>query len=159
MSNETIEFTGIMIKHSPVIKKNDVFANLQIKTSEVGAIRTFVKPFQNAGVEGLSDLFKEEYLPWNKMNIPLGEYNLYYKVVFEGVEFDAKLVNIAVNNKRVKESSVTDYLLTFDKCIEENDAKVSYYIKHKEEDENGKMQLVQYPVTLESIEGMPGTNI
>ncbi len=157
--SDTIQFSGIMVKHSPVIKKNDVFANLQIKTSEVGAIRTFMQPFQKAGVEGIVDLFKEEYLPWNKINMPLSEYNLYYKVVFEGVEFDAKLVNIAVSNKRVKDSSVTEYILSFDKCIESNDANVSYYIKRKEEDENGKMQLIQYPVTLESIEGMPGTNI
>lgn len=157
--SDMIEFSGIMLKHAPVVKKNDVFASVQIKTSERGPIRTFVKPFQEAGVEGLVDLFKEETLPWNKMTLPLNDYDLYYSVTFDNVKFDAKLINIAVTTKKIKDASVTDYVLSFTKCIETNDSNVSYYIKHKEENEEGKMELVEYPIHLEKIDGMPGTNL
>lgn len=157
--SDTIEFTGIMLKHAPIVKKNDVFANVQIKTTEFGAIRTFIRPFQMAGIEGSLDLFKESSLPWNKLNIPVSDYDLYYNIKFDSVNFDAKLINISVNTKQVKDSSVTDYILSFNKCIEASDSNVSYYIKHKEEDENGKMKLVEYNVKLDQIDGMPGTNL
>jgi hypothetical protein len=79
----------------------------------------------------------------------------YYHIEFDEIEFFARLNSIQVTRKTAEGIDTFDYTINFIKEVgaDNSDAIVaSTYLKHKEENEDGKMILMEYPVLVKIAE-------
>lgn len=130
----------------------DIFWTIQLKVTEETSIRTFPKQFGND--IDFNGAFDQSAVndAWNKVNVPVADYNLNYNLTFGELLFEAKLMNISAVRKLTKEDVwMTEYTVTLT-CDPDKDTikKLAYYVKHKEEDpETGKKVLMTYNTILE----------
>ena len=91
----TIRFDSVMTKFQPNIKKEDVYVMFQLKVNEDSTIRSLPQQFKKQ--IDLSNIFSASASNdnWDKVNIPLTDYRMKYTVDFAGMQFEAKLENIA----------------------------------------------------------------
>jgi hypothetical protein len=90
---------------------------------------------------------------FNKINIPAEDYNLTYKVNLGELEFNAKLESINASVKHTKEGTAfTEYNLNFIKSLDKDvDTKLSYFLKLKETDEEGKKRIKWIDTTMTEV--------
>lgn len=157
-----------MTKFQTVNNNNNFSMVIQLKCIEDSSIRTLPQEFKEDF--DFTELFQQLVIndKWDKINLPLTDYNLKYDVEFADVLFTAKLDSItAVNKKRKKKApqidgapdgddivSITaEYVLNFTKEVDNNlDTKISLYLNRKEVDEEGKMYPAKYQTILTKLD-------
>lgn len=154
----TLRFNSIMTKFQPVIKGEDLYTTFTLKVIEETSIHSLPQQFKSQ--IDLGDCFAQSSVNdcWDKINIPVNEYRLKYKVTFDVKEFEAKLENIAAV-KKVDKTGVptTEFTLTFVKELDKDlDPILSLYLKRKEDDPEAstkgkklKKKLIQFNTVLE----------
>jgi hypothetical protein len=145
-------FPAVLTKHTHFYEEDDVFVKFSIRFINEGDIQTFIDSFDQKVTGG--DLKRNFDYPiiWKKIVLDTTDYEkTHFKVQFDEVEFDADLIEIAVNKKSKKGVVTFEYIMTFIKDVgEENEDSrfAKSYLKYKEEDENGKKKLIEFDVTL-----------
>lgn len=145
-------FPAILTKHTHYYDADDVFVKLSMKFNNEGDIQTFIDSFDQKVAGGSLKNNFQYPIAWKKIVLDTTDYEKTHMTVeFDEVQFEADLVEIAVNRKLKKGVEVFEYILTFVKDVgEENEDSrfAKTYLKYKEEDENGKKKLVEFDVTL-----------
>ena len=138
---DTIRFSSTMTKISSNIKKEDVYVCFTLKILEDSSVRTFPGQFHTIDLSVFDSIATNDV--FNKINIPAEDYNIEYKINLGDLEFNAKLESINANIKHSKDGTAyTEYNLNFVKSLDkEVDTKLSYFLKLKETDEEGKKHL------------------
>ena len=142
---------GVMTKHLHAHKGEQVLSKVSIKHTNEGDVQSFLDSFEDAlGNNNFKQLFKFP-VRWKKMAIDTSDYEKnHFRVNFDEIEFDANLVEISITRKVKNGLDVFEYLLTFLKDVESEDTSIAVaYLNRKEENEDGKKVIVQYPVKLE----------
>ena len=150
---DTIRFSSTMTKISSNIKKEDVYACFTLKVIEDSSVRTFPGQFHTIDLGVFDSVATNDV--FNKINIPAEDYNISYKITFGGLEFGAKLESINATVKHTKDGSAyTEYNLNFIKSLDKDiDTKLSYFLKLKEADEEGKKHIKWIDTAMEEDEG------
>lgn len=145
---DTIRFSSTMIKISSTIKKEDVFVSFTLKVLEDSSVRTFPGQFHTIDLSVFDSMATNDV--FNKINIPADDYNITYKVNLGDLEFDAKLESLNATVKHTKDGTAyTEYNLNFVKSLDKDvDTKLSYFLKLKETDEEGKKRIKWIDTTL-----------
>ena len=84
----TVRFDSVMIKFAPQIKKEDVFVMFQLKVTEDSTVRGLPQQFKKQIDLGNVFSTAANQDVWDKVNIPLGEYRMKYKIEFADQTFD-----------------------------------------------------------------------
>lgn len=150
----TVRFSSTMTKFNVNVKNEDIFVTFQLKVVEDSTTRGLPQQFK-AQID-LSDVFQSLAVNdvWDKVNIPVNEYRMKYKVTFDSQVFEAKLENIAASIKKDKSGvPFTEYVMTFYKELDkEQDTALSLYLKRKDENpETGKKEITWFETVLEEI--------
>ena len=145
-------FQAVMTKYSHVNKENQVFVIVAIKHVSEGDVQSFLDSFEKSvGTDNYKPLFSYP-VRWKTIKIDTSDYEKnYFEVGFADFAFDAQLVEIAVVRKNKNGSDIFEYTMTFLKDVGNNneDAIIaSTYLKHKEENEDGKMVIQEFDVDL-----------
>lgn len=145
---DTIRFSSTMTKISSTIKKEDVFVSFTLKVLEDSSVRTFPGQFHTIDLSVFDSMATNDV--FNKINIPADDYNITYKVNLGDLEFDAKLESLNATVKHTKDGTAyTEYNLNFVKSLDKDvDTKLSYFLKLKETDEEGKKRIKWIDTTL-----------
>jgi hypothetical protein len=146
------QFNGILNKYTtmPPSGDNEPCVQVVIKHTNAGDIQSLMGHFEKAlDTKNIQSVFAYPVM-WSKMIFDVSDYHPnYYLVEFDEMEFNAKLQKIEVSKKLDEGIDVFEYNFHFKKEISDGDSKNAYiYLKHKEEDEDGKKVLVEYPVTI-----------
>lgn len=149
---DTIRFSSTMTKISSNIKKEDVFVCFTLKVLEDSSVRTFPGQFHTIDLSVFDSMATNDV--FNKINIPTDDYNIEYKVNLGDLEFNAKLESINANVKHTKDGTAyTEYNLNFIKSLDKDvDTKLSYFLKLKETDEEGKKRIKWIDTTMTEVE-------
>ena len=149
---DTIRFSSTMTKISSNIKKEDVYVCFTLKVVEDPSVRTFPGQFHTIDLGVFDSIANNDV--FNKINIPAEDYNLTYKVNLGELEFNAKLESINASVKHTKEGTAfTEYNLNFIKSLDKDvDTKLSYFLKLKETDEEGKKRIKWIDTTMTEVE-------
>ena len=149
---DTIRFSSTMTKISSNIKKEDVFVCFTLKVLEDSSVRTFPGQFHTIDLSVFYSMATNDV--FNKINIPADDYNIEYKVNLGDLEFNAKLESINANVKHTKDGTAyTEYNLNFIKSLDKDvDTKLSYFLKLKETDEEGKKRIKWIDTTMTEVE-------
>lgn len=145
---DTIRFSSTMTKISSTIKKEDVFVSFTLKVLEDSSVRTFPGQFHTIDLSVFDSMATNDV--FNKINIPAEDYNIEYKINLGDLEFNAKLESINANVKHTKDGTAyTEYNLNFVKSLDKDvDTKLSYFLKLKETDEEGKKRIKWIDTTM-----------
>jgi hypothetical protein len=151
---DKIRFSSTMTKISSNIKKEDVYVFFTLKVVEDTSVRTFPSQFHTIDLGVFDSIANNDV--FNKINIPADDYNLSYKIKFDELEFSAKLESINATVKHTKDGTAyTEYNLNFVKSLDkEIDTKLSYFLKLKEADEEGKKHIKWIDTTMTEDEGV-----
>lgn len=156
----TIKFSGSIKGFKLVTKGEDGYWVLQIECVEDTSIRTF--PNQFRGDIDFNGAFDSSAAndAWNKVNLPVADYNIKYNIQFSEISEEVKLTNIAATRKIIKGTEnvwMTVYMLTFICDPEKDNIKsLAWFTNRKEIDpETGKKAFAVYDVTLEPMESEP----
>lgn len=149
---DTIRFSSTMTKISSNIKKEDVFVCFTLKVLEDSSVRIFPGQFHTIDLSVFDSMATNDV--FNKINIPADDYNIEYKVNLGDLEFNAKLESINANVKHTKDGTAyTEYNLNFIKSLDKDvDTKLSYFLKLKETDEEGKKRIKWIDTTMTEVE-------
>ena len=151
----TLKFSSTMTKFQPIIKKENVIVCFQLKVVEDTSVRTFPQQFRSQiDLMPVFDVNATQDV-WSKMNIPVSDYRMNYKITFGDKTFNGKLEQIDATRKEAKDGTwSTEYILTFVKELENDlDTNLSSMLKYKAVDpETGKKQLVWFDTTLEEVQ-------
>lgn len=149
---DTIRFSSTMTKISSNIKKEDVFVCFTLKVLEDSSVRTLPGQFHTIDLSVFDSMATNDV--FNKINIPADDYNIEYKVNLGDLEFNAKLESINANVKHTKDGTAyTEYNLNFIKSLDKDvDTKLSYFLKLKETDEEGKKRIKWIDTTMTEVE-------
>ena len=149
---DTIRFSSTMTKISSNIKKEDVFVCFTLKVLEDSSVRTFPGQFHTIDLSVFDSMATNDV--FNKINIPADDYNIEYKVNLGDLEFNAKLESINANVKHTKDGTAyTEYNLNFIKSLDKDvDTKLSYFLKLKETDEEGKKRIKWIDTSMTEVE-------
>ena len=150
---DKIRFSSTMTKISSNIKKEDVYVFFTLKVVEDTSVRTFPSQFHTIDLGVFDSIANNDV--FNKINIPADDYNLSYNIKFDELEFGAKLESINATVKHTKDGTAyTEYNLNFVKSLDkEIDTKLSYFLKLKEADEEGKKHIKWIDTTMTEGEG------
>ena len=109
-------------------------------------------------LQGINDIFETNNISTfadapSKLKIAL-DLNLPLVVKFDQVEFDAVLIGVGLSKKESNKGIVFNYEMKFEKELEkEMDSVLGVnYLKRKEENAKGKMELVSYTISLKKQE-------
>ena len=151
---DKIRFSSTMTKISSNIKKEDVYVFFTLKVVEDTSVRTFPSQFHTIDLGVFDSIANNDV--FNKINIPADDYNLSYNIKFDELEFSAKLESINATVKHTKDGTAyTEYNLNFVKSLDkEIDTKLSYFLKLKEADEEGKKHIKWIDTTMTEDEGV-----
>jgi hypothetical protein len=146
------EFRGILTKYTniPPSGDNEPCVQIVIKHTNYGDIQRLMGHFEKAlDTTHIQNVFAYPVM-WSKMTFDVANYHPnYYLVEFDEMEFHARLQKIEVTKKNVEGIDSFEYNFHFKKEISDEDGKTAYiYLKHKEEDDDGKKVLVEYPTTI-----------
>lgn len=150
------EFNAVMTKHSFVVINNATMVEVALKYSNAGDVQSFMEPFERElKTTNIQNVF-DYPVRWSKMTFDVSDYDPnYYHIEFDEIEFFARLTSIQVTRKTAEGIDTFDYTINFVKEVgaDNSDAIVaSTYLKHKEENEDGKMILMEYPVLVKLAE-------
>ena len=151
---DKIRFSSTMTKISSNIKKEDVYVFFTLKVVEDTSVRTFPSQFHTIDLGVFDSIANNDV--FNKINIPAEDYNLSYNIKFDELEFGARLESINATVKHTKDGTAyTEYNLNFVKSLDkEIDTKLSYFLKLKEADEEGKKRIKWIDTTMTEDEGV-----
>ena len=151
---DTIRFSSTMTKISSNIKKEDVYVFFTLKVVEDTSVRTFPSQFHTIDLGVFDSIANNDV--FNKINIPAEDYNLSYNIKFDELEFGARLESINATVKHTKDGTAyTEYNLNFVKSLDkEIDTKLSYFLKLKEADEDGKKRIKWIDTTMTEDDGV-----
>ncbi len=146
------EFQGVLTKYTTIPPSGDSepCVQLVIKHTNSGDVQNLMKHFEQAlSTTNIQSMFAYPVM-WSKLVFDVADYDPnYYLVEFDELEFNAKLQKIEVSRKTEEGIDTFDYLFHFKKEISDIDGKTAYiYLKHKEENEDGKKVLMEYPVLI-----------
>lgn len=146
------EIQGILTKYTNVPPSGDNEACVQvvIKHTSSGDVQNLMSHFEKAlDTTNIQSMF-EYPVRWSKLVFDVSDYDPnYYLVEFDEMEFNARLQKIEVTRKTEEGIDSFDYNFHFKKEISDSDGKNAYiYLKHKEENEDGKKVLMDYPVLI-----------
>ena len=149
---DTIRFSSTMTKISSNIKKEDVYVCFTLKVVEDTSVRSFPGQFHTIDLGVFDSIANNDV--FNKINIPAEDYNLTYKVNLGELEFNAKLESINASVKHTKEGTAfTENNLNFIKSLDKDvDTKLSYFLKLKETDEEGKKRIKWIDTTMTEVD-------
>lgn len=152
----TITCDSFLNSFKIVKQGEDTFWMVQLKVVEETSIRTFPKQF------GTDIDFRETFEScaandtWDKVNFPVADFSLDYKLTFGDISFNATLVNISAIRKYNKKEDrwSTEYTLSLICDPEKEEIKrLMYYVKRKDVDpDTGKKVLVPFNTVLEEYE-------
>lgn len=151
---DKIRFSSTMTKISSNIKKEDVYVFFTLKVVEDTSVRTFPSQFHTIDLGVFDSIANNDV--FNKINIPAEDYNLSYNIKFDELEFGARLESINATVKHTKDGTAyTEYNLNFVKSLDkEIDTKLSYFLKLKEADEEGKKRIKWIDTTMTEDDGV-----
>jgi hypothetical protein len=144
------DWSGYMTKFGHAKKDETVCVTFTLKHVNEGEIQSFLNSFEK---ELATNNFKQLFefpVRWKKLVIDTSDYEKrHFNVEFDEIEFKATLLEISITRKVKNGMDVFEYLLNFAKDVEVEDATAAVtYLNNKEENEDGKKVLVEYPVTL-----------
>lgn len=153
-------FAGILHKytnHGPS-KDEDAYVEVAIKHTCVGDVQSLMKHFEKE--LSVSDVQKYFNYPVKLKKFTLEAEDIhplthdnYYSIEFDEMQFYAKFLKLDVTRKFDNGTDVFDYTFVFKKEICVDDSKnVLSYLKHKEENEDGKLVLVEYTTLINLAE-------
>lgn len=148
-------FTATMTKHSFVVKNDNVFVCLAIKHTSIGDVQHFLESFEKELKTTNIDTIMSYPVRWSKTTIDTDDYDQYMEVEFADIVFVAKLTSINISRSTKDGSDVFDYILNFRKDVEgdnKDSITAKTYLKYKEENEDGKKVIVQFPVGMKLTE-------
>jgi hypothetical protein len=150
------QFLGVMTKHTHAYIDNEVFVKIGIKHTDVGDIQTFLSSFEEKlSATNVKSLF-EYPVRWKKIVIDTSDYEKNtFLVGFDEIEFDAQLQEIHVTRKNRHGLDSFEYTLHFLKEVgrdNEDSTIAKTYLKYKEENEEGKLVIKEFPVDLELLD-------
>jgi hypothetical protein len=142
-----VSFDSTLTNFKLIRKGEDVYWQLQLKAVESSSVRTITQQFKNdIDFNGAIDPNATRDA-WDKLNIPVLNYNLTYDLQFSELELEAKLVNILLTRKEGKDGIwTTEYVFTLN-CDPDKDMikALALYVKRKETDtETGKKYVAAY---------------
>lgn len=149
-------FTGHLIKHTFRNAEGNVYTEMAIKTVATGDLQLMGGWISKAleAAKGtpvnIAHLFTAPIM-WKRIVIDLE--NLHTEpvaVAFDEMEFEANLRSLTVSVKVKGDMVSFDYTLALSKESDtEFDTKfATTYLKYKEEDENGKKKIVNFPIEI-----------
>lgn len=149
---DNIRFSSTMTKISSTIKKDDVYVSFTLKVVEDTSVRSLPNQFHTIDL-GVFDKNASNDV-FNKINIPAEDYSITYDVTLGDMGFKAKLESINATVKRTKDGTAyTEYNLNFVKPLEKDvDTRLSYFLKLKETDEEGKKRIKWVATTLDEVD-------
>jgi hypothetical protein len=139
-------FTGVLSKFGAKVQDEDVISEFVISHAS-----------KNQSSEDFLDTFSEKFHSnigkclndpeWDSIKFSVNFPNMIIK--FDEMEIKADLVGIRISQKDTAKDHIVKYDLTFVKKQEKDvDIHFSTYLKHKDEDENGKKSLTLYDVEI-----------
>lgn len=140
-------FTGILSSFKPVVTKDgDVVKEVVIThTSKNEPDQDFLDGFDEEFQTNVERCLNNPQ--WD--NIKFSHIIPGLRIKFDGdaVEFEAKMVGLKITQKETPKDLIFKYDIVFHKEQDKDmDTFFENYIKHKEEDEDGKMYLVEYDI-------------
>lgn len=168
MSNKTLNlnFSGVLMKHSSVRKKENVLVQSQIKCCDAAEVRDIVRELDKYGVENLAACVPATDIPWSpKLPVPLNDYDIYVEVLFGadvytgegGEKFKAKLTDISFVYKPRGDESVLECTLSLLKNPDEDIGDTRFnniYWKYKDVNPvTFKKELKPFAVQMTQIDG------
>lgn len=154
------EFRGILLKYTtvPPSGDNEPCVHVVIKHTSDGDVQTLMKHFEkgldiNTNHENFQGPFTYP-ITWSKIAFDVSDFRPnYYEIEFDEMIFHGRLQKIEVTQKREDGIGSFEYQFHFKKEINDGDSKMAYmYLKHKEENEDGKKELVEYPVLINLVD-------
>ena len=150
-------FTGILKKFGNFRTVDDVVVvKLSIKHSNEGSVQTFLDSFvKKLAIDGIDNNFTFP-VRWKKLVFDVSDFiNKTYLVKFDEVEFKADLDEISITHKFANGNELFDYNLSFTKEPSKDNLDLviaEAYLNYKEENDAGKKEFYDFPVTMELIE-------
>ena len=155
MLNKTIK--SMLTKYTtlpPSSKKEEASIQFVIKHSNSGDVQELMTTFEKGlKTENIQSVFKYPIM-WSHISFDVSDYepNM-YKIEFDEMVLEAKLVKIDVSRKTKDGIDDFEYNFHFNKPISDDDGKMSYiYLRRKEENDEGKKSYVLYDVKIELAE-------
>jgi len=145
-----INWQGVMTRHLHAKADEDVYSKVSIKHTNEGDMQSFLNSFEDTlETNNFKQLFTFP-VRWKKLGIDTSDYEKNHFIVdFDSVQFTARLVDIAITRKCKNGIDIFEYVLSFMKEVENEDTSIAVaYLNRKEEDEDGKKNIVEYDVKL-----------
>lgn len=139
-------FSGVLSKYGGKVIDGDVYIEFVIThTSKNEPEQEFLNSFDEEFSTNLSSHFRNPL--WNSIKFPTSKD---FTVKFDQMDkFNATLSELKVSQKEKNDEVVFKYDLVFFKRQKKDiDDVLASYLKHKEENEDGKNVLVEYDVEL-----------
>lgn len=163
MANKlSMECTGILMKLQSAKIRENILSQVQIKCTDRVEISEIFKALEGYGVENLRATLPALDIPWNKMTVPVDDYGIFLDIKFgvdpytgePGAVFKAKLMSMNLVRKTDKENNtIVECCFNFLKNEDAYDIDTRFmFLKHKEEDENGKKKLKLFGVKMDTCE-------
>lgn len=146
-----VSFESTLNNFKLIRKGEDVYWQMQLKVVEDSSVRSIPQQFKNdIDFNGAFDVNASRDA-WDKLTIPVADYNLTYQMNFSELEIEAKLVNISATRKEGNDGIWrTEYIFSFN-CDPDKDMikSLALYVKRKETDpESGKKFVATYHTEL-----------
>lgn len=146
------EFYGVMTKHTHAFIDNEVFVKIGIKHTNVGDVQSFLSSIEDKlNIKNIKPLFAYP-VRWKKLVIDTSDYEKNtFDVSFDEITFQATLNDIQISRKTKDGTDIFEYTLNFRKEVgvdNEDSVTAKTYLKYKEENEDGKMVIKEFPVEL-----------
>jgi len=136
------EFEATLSKFGYAIKDGDVKTRFTITYTVTDAVtHDFLATYAAQIDPPILDCFNN--LVWDKLSYTKNVWGM--NVKFDAMDVTADFLGINVSVKETKDGLVTKYDINFEKEQDKDEDTVfATYLKRKEEDEDGKMQVVKY---------------
>lgn len=146
------EFNAVMTKHSFVSRQNETMVEVSLKYTNAGDVQTFMEAFEDElDTSNIQNMFTYP-VRWSKLTFDVADYDPnYYHIEFDEIEFFARLLNIQITRKSDNGIDTFEYTINLIKEVGADNADAivaKTYLKHKEENEDGKLVAVDYPVLM-----------
>lgn len=144
-----LEYSGVLTKLQSATIRENRLCQVQIKCTDNVEINHIFRELTKWGVEDIENV---PNIAFGRITIPLEEYRIFVSTQFAinpynptevGTVLDGKLASLSLVRKFGKDNQIhMECCLNFLKNEENKDIDDRYtYLKHKEEDENGKKRL------------------
>lgn len=146
---------GVLKKYDPIRVESGIVIKAVIKHVDHSSTQTFLNDLSKKLSLGLEPLFTFP-VRWDKIRFRTDDYERKtFDVSFGEIDFTCNLESIAISRKFVDGADIFEYSLEFNKEPSKDTTDnliTEAYLNYKEEDENGKMKVVEFEVDMELLE-------